>query len=256
MNEVTKIHLGRQPFTISVAAHKDLRNYLDAIEKQVKDKDVIEEIELRMAELLTEHGISSDKVVLAKDIKFLKQQLGNPADFKDNEENDSEEAGDAEKAPEPKRLFRDTEDAILAGVSSGLARYFGIDAWIIRILFIIGAFTGGWGILVYAVLWLVVPEAKTPSDRLQMAGKPVTIDGIKEVVERADVKGAARRANGTIAPVLNSAFRVMLKIIGIGFIVAGLASLLVLLLSAHIWRRTMASFFKKIYFLLAEPSIF
>jgi hypothetical protein len=71
----------------------------------------------------------------------------------------------------------------------------------------------------------VVPEAKTPSDRLQMAGKPVTIDGIKEVVERADVKGAARRANGTIAPVLNSAFRVMLKIIGIGFIVAGLASL-------------------------------
>src|SRR5690242_19309817 len=86
MNEITKVHLGRQAFTVSVSAHKELRAYLNAIEKQVEDKDVIEEVELRMAELLTEHGIRDNKVVLPKDIDYLKQQLGNSKDFKEDPE--------------------------------------------------------------------------------------------------------------------------------------------------------------------------
>ena len=57
MNEVTRIHLGRQPYTISVAAHKELKDYLAAIEKQVGDKDVLQEVELRMSELLSERGV-------------------------------------------------------------------------------------------------------------------------------------------------------------------------------------------------------
>src|SRR5207244_1167635 len=51
------------------------------------------------------------------------------------------------------------------------------------------------------------------------------LDSLKEVVERADVKGAAKRANGTISPVINSVFRVILKITGIGFILAGMAAI-------------------------------
>jgi translation elongation factor EF-Tu-like GTPase len=86
MNEVTKIHLGRQAFTIANDAHKELRNYLAAIKDQVSNKDVMEEVELRMAELLAEHGISGDKVILPQDVDFLKSQLGNPTDFNDDSE--------------------------------------------------------------------------------------------------------------------------------------------------------------------------
>lgn len=70
MNEVTKIHLGRQAFTIAIDAHHELKSYLEAIKKQVDDKDVVDEIELRMAELLTEHGINATKVILPADVDF------------------------------------------------------------------------------------------------------------------------------------------------------------------------------------------
>lgn len=221
MNEVTKIHLGRQAFTISITAQKELRAYLDAIEKQVQDKDVVDEVELRMAELLAERGIHGNKVILPKDIDFLKKQLGNPKDFKE----DDAESPRADVQSEGKKLFRDTENGMIAGVAAGLAAYLGLDVLLVRVLFVLGTLAWGGGLLVYILLWLLAPEAKTTSDRLQMAGKPITLENLKEVVERADVKGAAKRANGTVAPVINTVFRAILKVFGVGFILGGLAAI-------------------------------
>lgn len=223
MNEITKIHLGRQAFTISVDAHRELKSYLEAIKKQVEDKDVVDEIELRMAELLTEHGITANKVILSGDVDFLKVQLGNPKDFTDE---DKTSAPADVKPSETKRLFRDTDTAMVAGVAAGLAKYFGIDVLLIRILFVFAVLaTFGWGILLYIVLWLLVPEAKTSSDRLQMAGKPVNVDSLKEIVERADVKSAAHRANASLATPINALFGVFLKLAGLVFIFFGLSVL-------------------------------
>jgi len=222
MNEVTKIHLGRQAFTISVDAYHELKSYLAAIKKQVADEDVVDEIELRMAELLIEYGINANKVVLPSDVSFLKEQLGNPKDFKEDEDT----ATTGHKQSDNKRLFRDTDNAMIAGVAAGLAEYFHLDVLLVRILFVIATFvTVGWGILLYIVLWLLVPETKTSSDRLLMAGRPVTVDGLKEIVERADVKGVARRANATLASPINTLFRILLKLIGLVFILSGLSAL-------------------------------
>jgi len=224
MNEVTSIHLGRQAFTISVEAHHALKAYLAAIEKQVKDKDVVNEVELRMAEILSEHGISGEKVILAEDVDFLKQQLGNPADFSDDEDDDkASEKQQAEGAT--KRLFRDTDNAMLAGVAAGIANYVGLDVVLVRILFVILTVFGGSGILIYIVLWLIVQPATTSSEKLQMKGLPVTIDALKESVNKADIPGAARRVNKTVLPVINGVFKTILKIIGVGFIATGLAML-------------------------------
>jgi phage shock protein PspC (stress-responsive transcriptional regulator) len=221
MNEVTNIHLGRQAFTISVDAHHELRNYLEAIKKQVNDKDVMDEVELRMAELLIEHGLNANKVILPSDVDFLKEQLGNPIDFKEDE---NEVYTPIHKQPDNKRLFRDTNNAMIAGVAAGLAEYFGLDVLLIRALFvIITLITAGWGILIYIILWLLVPEAKTPSDHLLMAGKPVTIDSLKEIVERADVKGAANRVNASLAGPINSLFGFLLKLVGLIIILSGLS---------------------------------
>jgi phage shock protein PspC (stress-responsive transcriptional regulator) len=232
MNEVTKIHLGRQAFTISVDAHHELRSYLDAIKKQVEDKDVVDEIELRMAELLAEHGLNANKVILPGDVDFLKEQLGNPNDFKDDEDG-IHSASD--KPADSKRLFRDTENGMIAGVAAGLAQYFGVDVLLIRILFVIAVFvTFGWGILLYIVLWLLVPEAKTSSERLQMAGKPVNVDSLKEIVERADIKGAAHRANASLVGPINTLFRFILKLVGLFFVLSGL-SVLFGLIAAEIY---------------------
>ena len=235
MNEVTRIHLGRQPFTISVEAHKALKNYLAEIKKQVGDNDVVNEVELRMAELLGERGISGDKVILAGDVDYLKEQLGNPKDFSEGNEEAPQTASNDISS---KRLFRDTDNAMIAGVASGLANYFGVDILLIRILFVVGTIAWGGGILLYIALWLLVPPAKTSSERLQMLGKPVTIDGLKEVVDRADIPAAAHRANSVVAPVASRLVSIILKIVGVGFILAGLAALFGLLagrvfVSAH-----------------------
>src|ERR1700754_481013 len=94
MNEVKHIHIGRQQFTVSVEAYKELKEYLAAITKKAGDSgaDVAEEVELRMAELLIGRGITSEKVIVASDVQFLKAQLGEPSDF-------SEDVDAAKKEP-------------------------------------------------------------------------------------------------------------------------------------------------------------
>ncbi len=219
MNEITHVHLGRQSFTISIDAHKVLRHYLAEIKKHVGDTEVVDEVELRMAELLAERGVSGDKVILAKDVTYLQEQLGSPADFGDEEPTESAKAEDKTT----KRLFRDTDNAMIAGVSAGLANYFGMDAVLIRLAFVLlTIFSGGFGILLYVILWLVVQPASTASEKLQMQGKPVTLEALKDSVNQADIKGAAGRVNQTVLPVINTIFRIAIKLTGIGLIIAGL----------------------------------
>jgi phage shock protein C len=58
-----------------------------------------------------------------------------------------------------KRLYRSRNQRMLAGVSGGLAEYFGIDPTIVRLGFVITSFFGGAGIIGYVVAWLIIPEA-------------------------------------------------------------------------------------------------
>ncbi len=225
MNEVTNIHLGRQSFTIAADAYKTLQAYLHEIKGQAGDSgaEVAKEVESRMAELLTEHGITTHKVILAEDITYLKTQLGEPRDFKtdDGEELPSSESSE----PHGKRLFRDTEHGMIAGVAAGLGAFFGLPAIVFRLLFIVLLIPGGTSILIYLLLWLLVPEATTPSDRLRMQGKAVTVDSLKEVIDRADVQGAAQRASKIFGGAGETFAKLLLGIIGVGFILSAFALL-------------------------------
>jgi len=216
MNEIHNIHLGRQAYTVSADAYKELHGYLLAIQKKA-GKEVAEEVELRMAELLTSRGVTTEKVVLDEDVKYLKEQLGTPSDFSDDGANDDafDEAPDSQR-----RLFRDMDNAMIAGVASGLAKYFDVSVLVIRLLFVALTFFGGATIVIYLVLWLLIPEAATNSERLQMEGKAVNVDNIKRVVERADVPGATRRATHLVTRVVTRTVKLALGVIG-GVLVAG-----------------------------------
>ena len=236
MNEVKTVHLGRQQFTIAVDAYKELQEYLHAIQKQPGvQSEVVKEVEMRMAELLLERGVSDQKVILPEDVDFLKEQLGEPRDFTDDEavENETEKTAKHDKSAEadaPKRLYRDTQNGLIAGVASGLAAYTGIDVLLIRILFVVLAFASGAGILLYILIWLLAPDAKTPSERLQMRGKAVTVDSLKEVIDRADIPGAGKRAGRAagqgVAAVAENIAKALLAVVGVGFILAGVSAML------------------------------
>ena len=75
----------------------------------------------------------------------------------------------------------------------------------------------------YILLWLLVPEAKTASDRLQMSGKAVTVESLKDIAKNADIKGVASRTNSSLSGPINKALRVMLKIFGGLLVIGGLS---------------------------------
>ncbi|TXK36765.1 PspC domain-containing protein [Pontibacter qinzhouensis] len=79
-----------------------------------------------------------------------------------------------------KRLFRDPMDKKLGGVASGIAKFFGIDVTLVRVLFLLSMLIGGAGIMLYIILWIVVPEATTLTEKMQMQGNPVTLSGIEQ----------------------------------------------------------------------------
>lgn len=57
-----------------------------------------------------------------------------------------------------KRLYRNTDNKIISGVCSGLGEYFNLDPTIMRIIFLILFFGFGTGVLIYIILWVVMPE--------------------------------------------------------------------------------------------------
>ncbi|HYG18597.1 MAG TPA: DUF2807 domain-containing protein [Ohtaekwangia sp.] len=83
-----------------------------------------------------------------------------------------------------KKMFRDTERRVIGGVSGGLAAFLGLDIVVVRLLFVVFAFVGGIGVLVYIVLWIVLPEARTLTDRMQMQGEPVTLSNIESNIKK------------------------------------------------------------------------
>lgn len=223
MNEITHINLGRQAFTIAVTAHQQLRTYLNSIQRAADDPDVVHEVELRMAELLGERGIDRDTVVLPADVDYLIEQLGQPEDFSEDATDQPAVPGDGRTS---KRLFRDPDNALIGGVAAGIANYAGIHPAIVRIAFIVLTFISwGIGIVVYLLLWLVVSPARTASEKLQMQGKPVTLEAIKASVDTASLSAASQRFNRSLLTAINTGLRVLIKLAGIGFVVAGLAVL-------------------------------
>jgi phage shock protein PspC (stress-responsive transcriptional regulator) len=82
-------------------------------------------------------------------------------------------------------MFRDPDDKVFGGVSSGIAAYFGIDVIIVRLLFVVLALFGGSGLILYIILWIILPEARTITDKMEMQGEPVTLKNIETNIKKS-----------------------------------------------------------------------
>ncbi len=109
-----------------------------------------------------------------------------------------------------KKMYRDPQNRVIGGVASGLAAYFNIDVTIIRILFILLLFMGGTGLVAYLILWLALPEAKRITDKVQMKGKPLTLENIESNLKSSD---PTREEESTLVKVLLFPFRVLAQVI-------------------------------------------
>src|SRR6478609_1876253 len=84
-----------------------------------------------------------------------------------------------------KKMYRNPESKVLGGVAGGIAAFFGADKVLIRILFVILACFGGFGIILYIILWISIPEAKTITEKMEMQGEPVTLSNIESSVKKS-----------------------------------------------------------------------
>ncbi|WP_440122114.1 PspC domain-containing protein [Tenacibaculum sp. Ill] len=189
MNKTININLGGFFFHIDETAYQKLKRYLDAIARSLSDdpqgkNEIIADIEARISELLSERITDARQVVNESDIEEIIAIMGQPEDYAEAEEAYNENTSyNYKRNTSNKKMFRDGDDKFLGGVCSGLGHYFNVDVVWIRLAFLILTLAGfGFGIIGYIILWVILPEAKTTSEKLQMEGEAVNIDNIEKKI--------------------------------------------------------------------------
>ncbi|MNH50419.1 DNA-binding transcriptional activator PspC [compost metagenome] len=183
MKEITRIHIAKVPYDIEIGAKKEIEKYVSDLEAYADDKELLQDIEIRITELLGARGINQNGIITSDDVVAVRKQLGEPREFMGD--------GDMAVGPEvelsgeaARKLYRNTDSAVFGGVLSGIASFFRINPLWTRLLFIILLFaSAGAALLVYIVLWIALPPARTAAEKLQMAGRPVTLGSIRELNE-------------------------------------------------------------------------
>ncbi len=191
MEKTISINISQQNFIIEEDAYLKLSSYLENIKRHcgvgVDATEVIADIENSMAEKLKASLSTYKELITLRDVNELIAIMGTVEDF------DCEIGGDNEKAKETeedvsddkinRKLYRDVDNAVIGGVSSGLGNYFNIDPVIFRIIFLALVFAGGSGLLIYILLWIAMPEAKTAHQKLEMQGQAPTLSAFKNLTK-------------------------------------------------------------------------
>ena len=186
MNKTVSVNISGYIFNIEETAFDKLNRYLNTIRgyfsESVGAEEIIEDIEARIAELFQQKISNNYQVIKLKDVDEVIEIMGEPEAYIDEEfaEEEREYIPKSEKKIRNKyrKIYRDPDDKVIGGVCSGIGFYFGIDPIWIRLFFILLVLGGGSGILVYIILWIIVPQAKTAAEKLEMRGDPVTAENI------------------------------------------------------------------------------
>ncbi len=238
MKQVEKVSIGRYAFTLEQDAYEMVKKYLSELDNYYSSTDggaeIMEGIEERMAELLLEK-CGKDGVASVWMIEQIIDVLGKPETIEDES---STEEPKSYRYNTKKKFYRNPEHKILGGVCSGLAAYFNMDIVLVRILWVVifccfssvGFITvpwfGTWFVpVVYLVLWIIVPPAKTVSQRCEMKGESGTFDEIGKNIEKgAKVVEQKARTIGQ-ADFWKVLGRVICIIIGVILIIIGTVGL-------------------------------
>jgi phage shock protein PspC (stress-responsive transcriptional regulator) len=249
MKKTIKINLSGIIFHIDEDAYEKLQDYLNDINNQFQDleggREIIDDIELRIAEIFQSKITGQKQVINAADVDEMIGIMGKPEDYLNGDE--YREETDRERAAtyrRHKRLYRNPDDVIIGGVCSGLGAYFDIDPVWIRIIFIVLLFPGGLGLWLYIILWIVIPMAVTPTQKLEMRGERITVENIEKSVKKEyeKVKDNLRKAKDTkgyrktrdttnealsaLGNILTVFLKIILMIIGIALIITGFTAIL------------------------------
>ena len=232
MKKVEKVSIGGYAFTLEAEAAAATEAYLKQMSACYDNPEITDGIEERMAELLRER-VADGGVVSKEMIDSVIDILGRPERIAGEQPDPA--PGEDQKSS--RKLYRDMENARIAGVCSGLGAYFNFDPIILRIAFAVLTVIGFFGFvdsngaivfsvpLVYVILWICIPAARTATQRWAMRGDPGTAEGVRRNVERAAGEvGSAIRQVGS-SPAWAGVGRVLEVTFGLIFLVTAVAGL-------------------------------
>lgn len=257
MKRTIKINISGQVFNIDEDAYDSLSVYLDKLHMRYRgtqgESEILSDIESRIAEIFQSRSSDEKQVINIDDVDAAIAILGEPEEFAEMEDGEVEDAG-TDGGSERKgrkyysggrrRLYRDPDSQAVAGVCSGVGEYFGIDPIIIRVLFVISLLLWGTGLLIYILLWVVIPEAKTTAEKLEMKGERINVsnieksirheyEGVKENIQNIPNTQAYKRTRSgmnSLGRALGQIIMAFIKIIGIiigaSFVLVGIALLI------------------------------
>jgi len=247
MKKTFTINISGTVFHIEEDAYEVLQKYLINLKNHFgsseEGKEILTDIESRIAEIFIENSTNQQKVVSVDMVNAAIEIMGTPEDFADEEK--EEEYQPTDEAKRKRRLYRDPDRRVIGGVCGGLGAYFNMDPVILRIIFVVLLFgTGGMGFLAYIILWIAVPKAKNTAQRLEMRGQEATVKNIEKSIKEevsemkesykkfkeSDTYSKGKKGVETAGDVTYNVFKVILKavviVIGVLLIISGFLGLL------------------------------
>lgn len=190
MKKTLNINIGNSIIHIEEDGYELLTNYLIEVKqhfgKSADDFEIVNDIENRIAEMFLEILQSQQKPVIElADVQVVMGLMGSVKDF---DQDGEEEAAAGSEQPDAaayaeRKVYRDTDDAMIAGVCSGLSHYLNMDVSVLRVLAVLTTFFAGSGIIAYLILWVSIPKARSRSEKMAMKGEAVNLQGFKRNFE-------------------------------------------------------------------------
>jgi phage shock protein PspC (stress-responsive transcriptional regulator) len=249
MKKTFTINLNSIVFNIDDDAYEALNKYLQDIASHFSSdedkKEIMADIEARIAELFGERMQQFKEVITIEDVSEIIAIMGNPNQFSENETETEKQTiySNQEKFKKrQKRFYRDPENAVLGGVCSGLAAYFNIDVTVVRIIIVIlTIFLTGFTIPAYLLAWIIAPPAVTVSQRLEMQGEDVTIENIKaefgkfkNYVESEDFRSATQNVGQRLGEVFGWFFKIIFGFVAAVLIFSGIIIFMALIFALFV----------------------
>lgn len=210
MEKTIIINIGNTIIHIEESAYERLKVYLNEVKQyfanHADDLEIVADIENRIAELFTEVLAEEKKQVIdSANVDAVIGQMGRVQDFHQEADAQEKEAKTENLFAQQseKRLYRDLDDRVIAGICAGVGHFVNLDAKWIRIATVLSIFLGGFGVVVYAILWIIMPAAKSRVEKMEMRGEPANLQGFQKNLdeELQAIKERLKVANQHARPI-------------------------------------------------------
>ena len=194
MKKTLTVNLGGTVFHIDEDAYQLLDKYLSNLRihfrKEEGSEEIMNDFEMSNSELFGERIRLGHEVITIEHVEEVINRMGKPEEIFEEEETEEEKENAKKRVFQEqvitgkKKLMRDPDNRVIGGVAAGIAAYMGWDATAVRLAMILLLFIPvvHWMALLYIILWMVMPVARTAADRLIMRGKSVTLETIGQTV--------------------------------------------------------------------------